>query len=1168
MNTNALKKFAQETRRKLMQQVAAKLEFVLTADTPELRENADQVRKLKEELQKTTKEQLIDKVAYTWFNRFMALRFMDANDYQPLGIRVISPLLNQTSPEILNQAKQGDISTELKVDNKKVMDILDGRINSSNPQNEAFKVLLIGACNHLSSVLPFLFERINDYTELLLPDDLTSEFSVVSEIVKGMSEEDCKEVEIIGWLYQFYISEKKDEVFASKSKVKKEDIPAATQLFTPRWIVEYMVQNTLGKLWLQNKPNSKLREHMPYFIESASVQSEDYLKVSSPEEIKLLDQAAGSGHILVYSFDLLTKIYEEEGYSQSEIASLIITKNLYGFEIDERAAQLAGMALLMKAREYQRRLFKKENVPEPNILCYKDLSLSSDEIKSCLTQAGIKASDELRHDFGNMQQATNLGSLILPHASLSEIENILKKLLKTSVGGDVFFQLQIEELKVSLSQLLLLANKYHCVVDNPPYMGAGNMNTSLQEFVEAEFWDARTDLMACFMLSGMEVLHSNGFLGMINQHTWMFNSSYNDTHSSFRTNLIDNYFVDTLLHTGPRTFPELSGEIVQNAAFSIQKQPPGDKMGTYFRLVNEKSTFKKEESFVKCLSHGGDNIYKQTQLKFKDFPNKQFGYWLSSEAIEHFDTFPPLKNLADLKKGMDTGLNDRFIRLWHEVETSKTNFHLSDEKETFESIKWVPYKKGGSAVKWYGNNDYVINWQNGGEEVVNFTKSNIRNRKFYFKESLSWSLTGSDFACRYYPQGTVFDANGSSLFSDEALYSILAILNSPIGPLYMKVLNPTLAFQKGDLEKIPIKKEILSDNNIKEYSRELIEIAKYFWDSNEFSWDFVQPELIKHDSTGNLEESTDLCNSSITVKLLRYQELSNRINENIISEYGFENIQGEFLDLKQQLHAGFIEFKVNYHKNVLLFENLVVDNKELVKQLISYSAGIIFGRHKIVEPYSSTEEYDLVDDDNIVPILDDEWFEDDIVGQFHLFLKVSFGEPNFRKNLAFVEEQIGDIRKYFVKNFYNDHIKRYKKRPIYWMFSSPKGHFNVLVYMHRYTPDTINNILNNYLREFIEKLNSQKEHFAQIQISGSAVEQTKAIKEIDKLEKMLLDCQEYEREILYKLATERIAIDLDDGVLVNYNKFGNALKEVKGLNDKATKKKVKAFDWIDVTQIR
>ncbi len=1170
MNTNTLKRFAQETRRKLMQQVAAKLEFVLNNETPELREKAEQLKSLKEAIAKSSKEQVIDKVAYTWFNRFMALRFMDANDYQPLGVRVLSPLAGQTTPEILNQAKQADIPAELKVNTAHIMDLLDGRTPSSNPQNEAYKILLIASCNHLHTVLPFLFERINDYTELLLPDDLTSEFSVLTDVVNGMTETDCQEVEIIGWLYQFYISEKKDEVFASKSKVKKEDIPAATQLFTPRWIVEYMVQNTVGKLWLQNKPNSNLREHMPYFIESPSLETEDFLKISSPEEIKLLDQACGSGHILVYGFDLMTKIYEEEGYSQSEIAQHILSKNLFGFEIDERAAQLAAMALLMKARSYQRRLFKKEQVPAPHILCYKDLKLTVDECKETLTKAGVKATDELLYDLENMQQATNLGSLILPKTAPKDLQNALQKINQTHNASDAFYQYHLAQLKEALQQLNLLADKYHCVVDNPPYMGGGNMNTALGDYVKKNYPDSKADLMACFMEAGLKTLHPKGFLGMINQHSWMFLSSY----EALRKKLVENTFFDTLLHLGPRTFPEIGGEVVQNAAFTFWNTTT-DKKGVYLRLVDFDKTELKRDNTLEAIQNPNCSwFFTANQKDFEKIPGSPIGYWLSERFLSLFNE-KSLQNYSFSNGQNITGDNKRFLRNFWEIQNSS----LNDEH-------WVLCARGGGFRKWYGNVEDVIDWS---KEARQHYKSDhisrIVSEKMRFREGVTWSyITSNKSSFRRLENYQLFEKAGTSIFFEGhvCINSIVAWLNTEIVRSLLKVINPTLNYQVRDIFSLPVSENIVTGSNsvVKDYSAGCVLLEKQDWNSRETSSDFLHFELLKHQAP-SIEESFDLYQQYWRNKFFQLHKNEEELNRQFIEIYG----------LQEELTPDVPLEEITILKEETSIENgqLVFHADEVFKQFVSYAVGCIFGRYSLDKeglilanqgetledyfakigastPLSNRFEPDA---DNIIPVLDDDWFEDDIVGRFYAFLKASFGEEHFQKNLAFVEESLGkDMRKFFTKDFYTDHIKRYKKRPIYWMFSSPKGHFNVLVYMHRYTPDTLNNILNNYLRSFIDKLKLRKEHLEQIKISGSAAEQSKAIKEIDKLDKMLLDCQEYEREILFNLATERISIDLDDGVLVNYNKFGKAIKEVAGLNDAATKKKVLGFDWIDVNEIR
>lgn len=1175
MNTNALKKFAQEARIKLMEQVGAKLAFVLNTDTPELREKSDQLRKLREALNKTTTEQLIDKVSYTWFNRFMALRFMDANDYQPLGLRVLTPKNGYTLPELLDEAKAGHIPEELKVKTQTIYGLLDGKITSVNAQNEAYKELLIGACNYLSQVFPFLFERINDYTELLLPDDLTSELSIVNDICAGMTIEDCAEVEIIGWLYQFYISAKKDEVFASKSAVKKEDIPAATQLFTPRWIVEYMVQNTVGKLWLQNKPKSKLRGHMPYFIESPSVTTEDYLKINSVEEITLLDQACGSGHILVYGFELLYKIYEEEGYNPSEIPELIIKHNLYGFEIDERASQLASMALMLKARSYNRRFFKKEI--EPNISCYKDLLLEENEIKNTFQLIGVNLSDELTHDLLIMQQATNYGSLIVPHTTTSELEKIRSTIINKEDSSDAFLRYNLEQIRFSVEQLILLSKKYHCIVDNPPYMGAGNMNKVLADYVKINYPDSKADLMACFMEAGLSMLQSKGFLGMINQHSWMFLSSY----EKLREKLIEGVFFDTNLHLGSRTFPEIGGEVVQNTSFTFWNRTLNQN-GVYFRLVDINTSELKRLATIDLKVNTISELYfTANQKDFQKIPGSPIGYWLSRNFNKSFEISKSLETFCDLAKGMDTSNNEQFIRQWFECDKNKSNFYLLDFEETMNVVKWVPYKKGGTFRKWYGNKDYVINWSQNGKDVKNFKKSNIRNQRFYFKKSLSWTLLSSSFfGIRYYEEGSVFDANGSSLFveSEDDLYSLLGLLGSKYAFEVLKLINPTLAFQKGDLSKIPVHKNIFT-SGLKELTKEIIDISKVEWDSREISWDFNKNELIIHRSQ-DLEESFDLLKSFWNKKFKLIHSKEEKINKIVLEIYG---LQDELLP------------DVSFETITILKEETIIENgqlifkaKEVFSQFMSYAVGCIFGRYSLdkeglilanqdetLETYLQkieklkSELTFVPDEDNIIPVLDDEWFEDDITGRFYAFLKASFGVANFDKNLAFVEECLGkDVRKYFTKDFYADHIKRYKKRPIYWMFSSAKSSFNVLIYMHRYTPDTLNKILNNYLIEYREKLNNRIEHLDHLIVSGSSIEQTRAQKEKDRLKIVLIELQEYEREVIRPLAIERIAIDLDEGVLVNYNKFGKAIKEVAGLNDKATKKKVREFDWINAEEIR
>lgn len=1180
------------------------MNFVLSQDTSELRGRADTLQKLNEEVHRHGKEAVIDKVAYTWFNRLVALRFMDVNGYQPIGMSVVSPATpDHVSPQILTEAHSGNISGELKVNRTQLFDILDGRQPSNNPDNEVYRMLLVAACNHLSHLFPFLFERIEDYTELLLPDDLTSPFSIVTDIVNGTAEEDCREVEIIGWLYQFYISEKKDEVFASKSAVKKEDIPAATQLFTPRWIVEYMVQNTVGKLWLQNRPGSRIREYMPYYIESASSNSEGYLKLESIEDLKLLDQACGSGHILVYGFELFHKIYEEEGYSPAEIPKLIIEKNLYGLEIDERAAQLAGFALMMKARNYHRRFFRK--AVKPNIICFTDLTLGADDVKSIFEELHISLPKSLEEDLDFCRQATNLGSLIQPQTPLETLEAIYDKLTSALESSDLFIRSNIHELQRTISQLILLSEKYHCVVDNPPYMGGGNMNKELSTFVKKNYPDSKADLMACFMEVGLASLHSKGFLGMINQHSWMFLSSY----EKLREKLINNIQFDTLLHLGPRTFPEIGGEVVQNASFTFLNAKPTYK-GSYVRLVDyENSELKRNKTLEAIQNPQCGWFYTANQKDFEKIPGSPIGYWLSERVLLAFAKFSHLSNICETRKGLATSDNNRFLRLWYEVVCYKSSY-LTYQKN---NKKWYPHNKGGEFRKWYGNNEYLINWENDGLEIRNYRdengklKSRPQNLNYNFKQSITWSkITSGSFSARICHGGFLFDDASAICFSDnyDILLAVISFLNSTISQRLLNAINPTLNIQIGDIGSLPI-----AITNDFENTLNSIQISKQDWDSCETSWDFQQNELIRCKfNCGQNCADLDILDDEYRNEIIDMTDIS--INSNMLEDC-YEAYKSKWNRMFFQLHRNeeklnrqFIEIyglqdeltpDVPLEDITILKEEIRIENGELIfrpeevmAQFVSYAVGCMFGRYSMdkeglilanqgetLQDYlekvgRGEEELTFVPDrDNIIPVLDDEWFRDDIVERFHTFLKASFGEQNFRKNLDFVEECLGkDIRKYFTRDFYKDHIRRYKKRPIYWMFSSPKGYFNVLVYLHRYTPDTINRILNSYLKEFIEKLKMYRTQQEHIEVEGSVTEQNKARKEIDRINVMLEDCMLYETEILYRLAPERIALDLDDGVLVNYNKLGSAVARVDGLNDKKTKEKVRKFDWIDTSQIR
>jgi hypothetical protein len=1251
MNTNQLKRFAQSARIKLIDQIGAKLEKVLTTDSVELREKAGHLKKLQEAINKTSKSEVIDTVAYTWFNRFVALRFMDVNSYEPIGVSVVSPMEGGTLPTILQEAKQGNIPEELPVLQQHIYDLLDGKIPSTDAQNEAYAALLVGACNHLTKTLPFLFEKIDDYAELLLPDDLISQFSILQDVRDGMTAEDCTEVEIIGWLYQFYISEKKDQVFASKGKVKKEDIPAATQLFTPRWIVEYMVQNTVGKLWLQNNPQSKLRDHMPYFIESPSVTADDYLKIDSVEDITLLDQACGSGHILVYGFELLSKIYEEEGYNKSDIPTHIIEKNLFGFEIDTRAAQLAGLALMLKARHYYRRVFKKEITP--NISCYQDLKLKVynyndcketfrvkkgsalpkdilnygyciaeniqevweedhtdkktgqtvtierqqlkikkgeqvkaedltnikhfgnpeilfyiDEIKDTFRLANLELNHFLYLDLRHLLQATNLGSLILPKATANDITETLQAVNKSLNTADVFLKHNLNQIKTALEQLVLLSKKYHCVVDNPPYMGGGNMNDNLTYFVKTNYSESKGDLMTCFMSAANKILLKNGYFSMINFASWMFLSSF----EKFRKHLLSNAQIVSLNHNGRGVFGSDFGTV----CFVMKNNTKKNSIGVYRRLFKKQVQVRTNEKIKDLYLNKSIGYYEFNQNDFLSIPGYQIAYWINDKVLNIFKKDNFVSDVLVSGGRFKTCNDKRYVQELWEVNS----YDLG--------VTWKFYENGGDARKWYGNLTQIFEWT---DDSVNFykKKGGLTNEKCWSKVGIVWNMITYNVSFRLKNESAEYSSGCPVVFLKEEVeggyFNYLGYLNSKLVKEFLKILNPTLNTSVGVVLNIPILN--IKNGIISELSKGCIEISKNEWNSRETSWDFKQNELIRiqgQDTSATinkgLEEAYDNYCQYWQNKFFELHKNEEELNRQFIDIYGLQEELTPEVPLED---ITILKEETTIKKGALVFRE-----SEIIAQFISYAVGCMFGRYSLDKPGlilanqgESLEDYVKnvydaekppsgvwgIDDDNVIPVLDNEWFEDDIVNRFYAFLKATFGKPNFDKNLAFLEDAVGDIRKYFLKTFYTDHVKRYKKRPIYWLFSSPSGAFNALIYMHRYTPDTLNTMLNGYLKEYQEKLKAQDTQLAHVKNIGTDREKINAEKKQARISKVLIELQEYDRE-LFKIATERIAIDLDDGVLVNYNKFGNVIKQVSGLNDKKTKKKVREFDWIDVTEIQ
>ncbi|HIF9499053.1 TPA: BREX-1 system adenine-specific DNA-methyltransferase PglX [Photobacterium damselae] len=1174
MDTSRLKKFAQFARRSLIEQVQTKLKLVLAEDSLARRESPKAVKELENKKQELGEEQLLEQVAYTWFNRFCALRFMDANQYN--RIMVVSPVAGQFQPEILAEAKAGHLDDSIF--NGKARDeingLLSGAIPSRDGQSEAYRLMIVAVCNDYHRLMPYLFERIEDYTELLMPDDLLSGNSILAYTREAMTPENCESVESIGWLYQFYISEKKDQVFEGLKKNKKitpENIPAATQLFTPHWIVRYLVENSLGRLWMLNNPSSKVIEQMDYYIKPVE-EERDYLKISSPEGLKICDPACGSGHMLTYAYDLLYAIYLDAGYESSEIPEKILTNNLFGIEIDERAAELAAFALSMKALKgnpldesnNRRRFFR--NPIEPNICHIQNVSFSEVELDEYFEFVGVDIfTKDLRATLKEFEEADNFGSLIQP--TLKNPADVLAMLNSKDVSGQLFLADTHKSVLKALKQADYLSQKYQVVIANPPYMGGKGMNASLTKFAKCNYPDSKSDLFAMFIERAIHLGVDCSSIAMINMQSWMFLSTY----VKLRNKIISNSAISSLIQIGYNTFPELNSKVAQGAAFVLQKSKE-ENPGYYYNLNNAPQSADKELVFINQLAESHDYCYRTSFSELVKVPGAPIAYWLSEQVRDSFSGL----NLNGYSKpliGMRTGDNERFIRMWHEVSQSKVSGNSLNSKP-----KWFPYSKGGEFRRWYGNNEYFVNWEDNGFEIKENTIKNypqldwdnlgwkISNESKYFRKSITWTcVSTSPFAARVTDEGSIFDTGGSFIpFKDNVdNISLLGYLNSNVSQKFLELLNPTINYGNGTVGKLPWKNVTAKVENI----NELVEISRSDWNASELSWDFERLAIFCSENfNSKLSLSFDNLKDSWRKAIYKVKELEEENNLTYIEAFGLSEELTNEVDLKAVTLNCNPYFKYSDNKADAQLEKLQLI--DFCCDLISYAVGCIFGRYSLdqgglvlASQGDSLKEYFnqipepifYPDKDNAVPFIDfdGDWFEDDIAERFKLFLKVAFGEEYFSENLKFIEASIGkDIKKYFSKDFYMDHIKRYKKRPIYWMFSSPKGTFNVLIYMHRYTKDTVDVVLNNYLREFRTKLLARKESLDQIEVSASASQRdkTQAIKTIAKINEVLGEIDDYEYDVLYPLAGEKVEIDLDDGVKHNYPLFGKALKKVPGLS--------------------
>lgn len=1158
MDTGKLKKFAVKARADLLDQVAARLEYVLNSDTAELRAQAKIVAELKKQIAATSKEAVVDRVAYTWFNRFCALRFMDINRYTRIGI--VSPAEGATQPEILAEAKQGHIDERI-MDAKRsphIFALLSGSHAASNPQAEAYRKLLVAACNHYHSAMPYLFERIEDYTELLLPEDLLSENSILSAVRETLTQESCQDVEVIGWLYQYYISAKKDQVFddlkKKKKKITPDNIPAATQLFTPHWIVRYLVENSLGRLWMLNNPSSTLAQKMDYYIAPEELET-DFLKISSPEEIKICDPACGSGHMLTYAFDLLYAIYEERGYDVTEIPELILRHNLYGIELDERAGALAAFALSMKAREKNRRFLEKKI--EPNICVLQNIAFSPEELKSYIDELGRDLfSQPLVNTLKQFEECNNFGSLIQPE--VMDVRAVLQELSAKNLDQNLFLQPTHQKVLLALKQTDYLSPKYHVVVANPPYMGGGNMNPRLAAWLKDNYPDVKYDLFSAFIIRCQFLSVLNAQVGIMCPNVWMYIVS----HIELRKFVL---LQNTLQNLVELPLTGFKGATVQICAFNFSKKKSGTKKAHFIQLTGFKGG-ENEMADLTLNAIGNANcnhVFVQNPTDFSKIPGIPLSYYTSSKVRELFANNKSLSSSSDIRTGMQTGDNNKFLRNWYEVNYSAIN---SPSDDYVPSNRWYLYAKGGDFRRWYGNIEHVVDWKNEGHEIKNLKvngvlRSRVREIGNYFVKAATWSfISSSYFGCRFKPSGVFFDVAGSCALEKNNNYrEIVSFLCSKVASTLLSTTNPTLNFQIDDICNLPFKghcNEALTDT--------VIVKSKADWDNYECSFDFKKHVLLTEEERfSTLAQTYQKLRQHWREQTLEMQRLEEENNRIFIDAYGLAD------ELTPEVPLEEITLTCNPHyryggsnTEAQLEAKLLSDT---LQELIHYAVGCMFGRYSLDKPGlivanqgEGLDEYltqvpnptFTPDADNVLPVLDDNWFGDDVVERFQSFLRITFGEEHYKENLAFIEEAIGkDLRKYFTKDFYEYHVRRYKKRPIYWMFSSPKGTFNALIYMHRYKPDTVGVVLNDYLRDFVTKLSAQLDHEKSMQINGSEREKVAATKAIQKLETMLHELKDWERDVLYPLASERIEIDLDDGVKANYPKFGAALKPIKGMSN-------------------
>ncbi|OAN44502.1 BREX-1 system adenine-specific DNA-methyltransferase PglX [Magnetospirillum moscoviense] len=1180
MNRNKLKTYAPKARRDFIAAVTARaIKFGISKDAIEPlqvqgnvaliagqahpRKVADQRSKLESRVKTRGFEQVMEEAAYTWFNRFAAIRYMEVHGYLDHGYRVLSHPDGKATPEIVEHAQHLDLPG---LDKEKVIELkLDG-----TKEGDLYRMLLMAQCNALNSAMPFLFERIDDETELLLPDNLLHSDSVIRQMVNEIEEADWQEIEIIGWLYQFYISEKKDQVIGKV--VKSEDIPAATQLFTPNWIVKYMVQNTLGAKWLATYPQSGIRAKMEFYIEPAEQTDEVNAKLAAitpkelnPEEITFLDPACGSGHILVEAYDLFKDIYLERGYVLRDVPRLILEKNLFGLDIDDRAAQMAAFALLMKARGDDRRVFDRSICM--NVMAIQDSKgLDAKEICRVLVpdeRFELVPRDDLLPDtlpeptlakgsnrkLGNAIQSLIklyedgkiFGSLTFVPALIKlAITDIVRPLKLQQADGTLnvtLYNNAINSIMPLIMQSYVLSGDYDCVAANPPYMGNRGLLPQMKEYGKIAYKHSRHDMSAMFIDRCAEFINKGGIASLVTMHGWMFLGLFEE----FRLHMVNGLCLRNMAHLGARAFPEIGGEVVQTTVFSFSKKIVSGLSASFIRAVDSDGNKK-----VEAVKTGNRHVVCPD--RFAAIEGYTFAYWLSDALLKLFESGSSLKDICDARVGLQTGNNDKFVRQWWEVD--------------FDGILcggraggWVPYNKGGGYRKWYGSIDLVVNWSENGKGIRNYTDKNgdkasyVRNEDMYFKEGITWSdISTSNLSFRIMPSGCIWDSSGHSAFSKtvDDSYAALAYCNTNIVNVLGSIINPTIHFHIGYFQRLPAPKTYPSESS--DLAKRAVAISKRDWDSRETSIDFGGHNYISCDVSAAEAFICAINNSGEQVReLVEIEGCINKLFNRVL------HISGEVSD-----SVGIESISLR-----------VLDQHLLSKYFVSYAVGCMMGRYSLDEPgliYANSGNVGFdpsryttfpADDDGIVPIMQTDWFNDDATNRVVEFIKVAWSPETLTENLKFVADSLGaksgespidTIRRYLSSDFFKDHLKTYKKRPIYWLFSSGKEKaFEALVYLHRYNEGTLSRMRMEYVTPLQGRIASKIDQLGRdIDAVASTAAQNKLRKEQEKLKKQQAELVKFDEELRH-YADMRIKLDLDDGVKVNYGKFGNLLAETKAI---------------------